>query len=87
VTQERREADRYRLPLVALIASTSLPEEPQFRHAMISDVSTRDERAHMKLIKNCVLIPEVIFLRRQPSTLPAILNHLRSETHPQSMTA
>jgi hypothetical protein len=41
----------------------------------------------MKLINNRILVPEIIFLRRQRSTLLSILNHLRLATHPQSMTA
>jgi hypothetical protein len=41
VAQERRKADCYRLPLVALIGGPSLPEELEFLHATVSNVSTR----------------------------------------------
>src|ERR1700737_3947083 len=41
------------------------------------------ERAHVKLINNGILIPEVIYLPCQRLTLPSILNNLRSVTHPQ----
>jgi hypothetical protein len=40
----------------------------------------------VQLINNCVLVPEVILLQRQRSTLPSILNHLRLVRRPQSMT-
>src|ERR1700675_3461758 len=45
------------------------------------------ERADMELVDNGILIPEVIFLPCQGSTLPSILKNLRSLAHAQSTTA
>jgi hypothetical protein len=41
VTQEKRAADRYRLPLMAVIGGSSISEKSEPLHAKVSDVSTR----------------------------------------------
>lgn len=41
MTKEKRAADRYRLPLMAVIGRSSIPEESGAIHAKVSDVSTR----------------------------------------------